>query len=175
MPNAPPKSFYCSDSSNSSRHSTSDNSKGSTINSNSGSTSNSSCGSVNNSSCNIVNNSSSGCTSVSSSSGSTSGRHRSVGQGQGCPPAQGKGRLNPDNPSSPIRNFNETSNSSDIKTDEDDIEDFLENNFNQISNVKAFKTKMSHNYYSSFTVTIRGKDINPDLFLESDVFPNNVK
>jgi len=60
-------------------------------------------------------------------------------------------------------------------TQEEDIEDFLENKFNHISNVKAFKTKMTHNYYSSFTVTIRGKDINPDLFLESDVFPANVK
>ena len=60
-------------------------------------------------------------------------------------------------------------------TNEEDIEDFLENKFNIISNVKAFKTKMTHNYYSSFTVTIRGKDINPDLFLESDVFPDNVK
>lgn len=31
------------------------------------------------------------------------------------------------------------------------------------------------NYYSSFTVALRGKDINPDAFLEFDVFPNNVK
>lgn len=45
--------------------------------------------------------------------------------------------------------------------------------------MKAFKKKKkkkrAYDYYSSFTVTIRGTDINPDLLLESDVFPNNIK
>lgn len=50
-------------------------------------------------------------------------------------------------------------------TDEEDIKDFLENKFRNISSVKAFKTKITHKYYSSFALTIRGKDINLDLFL----------
>jgi len=60
-------------------------------------------------------------------------------------------------------------------TEEEDIEDFLTQEFENISNAKAYKTNMTHHYYSSFTVTIRGKDIHPELFTDSDVFPKNVK
>jgi len=60
-------------------------------------------------------------------------------------------------------------------TNEEDIEDHLSDNFENISSVKAHKTVMTHNYYTSFTVTVRGREITPELFLDSDAFPRNVK
>ena len=60
-------------------------------------------------------------------------------------------------------------------TNEEDIEDHLLDNFENISSVKAHKTVMTHNYYTSFTVTVRGREITPELFLDSDAFPRNVK
>jgi len=60
-------------------------------------------------------------------------------------------------------------------TNEEDIEQHLSEKFENISSVKAHKTVMTHDYYASFTVSVRGKDIKPDLFIDSDAFPDNVK
>nr|XP_027227261.1 proline-rich receptor-like protein kinase PERK8 [Penaeus vannamei] len=59
-------------------------------------------------------------------------------------------------------------------TNEEDIEEHLSEKFENIS-VKAHKTVMTHDYYTSFTVSVRGKNIKPELFLDSDTFPDNVK
>lgn len=47
--------------------------------------------------------------------------------------------------------------------------------FENISNAKAYKTKMTHKFCSSSTVTIRCKYINPEPFINSDAFPKKLK
>lgn len=42
-------------------------------------------------------------------------------------------------------------------TDEEVIEDFLVQKFENVSNKKAYNNKMTHQFYSSFTVTMRQK------------------
>nr|XP_027217261.1 extensin-like [Penaeus vannamei] len=59
-------------------------------------------------------------------------------------------------------------------TNEEDIEEHLSEKVENIS-VMAHKTVMTHDYYTSFTVSVRGKNIKPELFLDSDTFPDNVK
>lgn len=62
-----------------------------------------------------------------------------------------------------------------VDTNEEDIEGHFLKNFTQLSDVLAYKCVMTHAYYSSFTVTIKGKDVDPDDILKSDSFPDNVK
>ena len=60
-------------------------------------------------------------------------------------------------------------------TNEEDIEGHFLQNFTQLSDVLAYKSVMTHAYYSSFTVTVKGKDVDADDILKSDSFPDNVK
>ena len=60
-------------------------------------------------------------------------------------------------------------------TDEEDIESHLLINFPEVDTVSAFKTKMSHSYNVSFTVSVKGKGLTADEFLKSDSFPSPVK
>lgn len=60
-------------------------------------------------------------------------------------------------------------------TNQEDNEEHLTENLQNISSVKAHKMTMSHNYYASFIVTVRGQEIKPEQFLDSDVFLMKVK
>jgi len=60
-------------------------------------------------------------------------------------------------------------------TEEADIENHLLVNFPEVDDVNAFKTKMSHSYYASFTVSLKGKALVADEFLKSDSFPSPVR
>ena len=63
----------------------------------------------------------------------------------------------------------------DLDTDDDDIELHILDNFPNVSDVKAHKTRMTHDYYASFTVAVKGKDLVTDEFLSSSSFPNPIK
>ena len=63
----------------------------------------------------------------------------------------------------------------DLDTEDDEIEIHILDNFPNVTDVKAHKTRMTHNYYSSFTVTIKGTDIVTDEFLSSPSFPKPIK
>lgn len=62
-----------------------------------------------------------------------------------------------------------------LDTNEKDIEDHISDSFKNIKNVKPHKTTFTHNYYISSTVTVKGREIKPGLFSDSDVFPRNAK
>ena len=63
----------------------------------------------------------------------------------------------------------------DLDTEDDDIEIHIFDNFPNVSDVKAHKTRMTHNYYSSFTVAVKGKDLVTEEFLSSSSFPKPIK
>ena len=63
----------------------------------------------------------------------------------------------------------------DINTTSELLELFIYRNFEQISDVRARATVRSHNHYASFTVTIKGTDLNIDDFLNTDIFPDPIK
>ncbi|MEL7523452.1 MAG: hypothetical protein AAGJ80_17845, partial [Cyanobacteria bacterium J06553_1] len=65
--------------------------------------------------------------------------------------------------------------SCDINTTSEEVELHILENYENVSEVRARSTMRSHNYYASFTVTIKGDDLDTDDFLLSDVFESPIK
>ena len=64
----------------------------------------------------------------------------------------------------------------DIQTTSEEVELHIFKHFEQVTDVRARATRrINHDYYASFTVTIKGNDLNLDDFLDADVFPSPIK
>ncbi|MEL7520017.1 MAG: hypothetical protein AAGJ80_00105 [Cyanobacteria bacterium J06553_1] len=58
----------------------------------------------------------------------------------------------------------------DIDTTAEEVELHILEHFEQVTEVRARSTARSHDYYASFTVTVKGQDLDTDDFLNSEVF-----
>ena len=63
----------------------------------------------------------------------------------------------------------------DIDTTAEEVELHILENFEQVNEARARSTARSHNYYASFTVTVKGHDLETEDFLNSDAFPLPIK
>ena len=65
--------------------------------------------------------------------------------------------------------------SCDIDTTAEQIELHILENYEQVTEATARSTARSHNYYASFTVTVRGNDLDTEDFINAEVFPRPIK
>ena len=63
----------------------------------------------------------------------------------------------------------------DIETTAEEIELHILQSNEQVTEAKARSTARSHNYYASFTVTVRGNGLDTDDFINAEVFPRPIK
>ena len=63
----------------------------------------------------------------------------------------------------------------DISTTAEEVELHILENYEHVSEVRARSTIRSHNYYASFTATIKGDGLDIEDFLNSEVFPSPIK
>ena len=64
----------------------------------------------------------------------------------------------------------------DINTTVHDIERVIIENFKQVTEARVRSTARSHNYYASFTVTLKGNNLDADDFLGAEeVFPRPIR
>ena len=65
--------------------------------------------------------------------------------------------------------------SCDIKTTAEEMELHILEQYENVTEARARSTARSHNYYASFTVRVKGNDLDTDDFLNSEAFPKPIK
>ena len=63
----------------------------------------------------------------------------------------------------------------DIETTAEELELHILQNYEKVNEVRARDTARSHSYYASFTVVVKGEDLDTGDFLYSDVFPKPIR